>query len=170
MALKARREGKGGSPVPRKNNCEGERGNQSACTQLLPRTMLAWPWAACAGQCGSRLRSIPRGKSLEKGGGKIIQRDPLGSRSTGQVERQAERGKTDGHGDEGLHRSGKVWGKYTEACAYVRANKLFRYAHFSSSVHMVQTHSRVCRSFFPLVFPQRPWLKESFATIPPKAA
>lgn len=132
--------------------------------------MLAWPWAGGAGQCGSRLRSIPRGKSLEKGGGKIIQRHPLGSRSTGQVERQAERGKTDGHGDEGLHRSGKVGGKYTEASAYVRVNKLFRYAHFSSSVHMVQTHNRVCHSFFSLVFPERPCLKESFARIPPKGS
>lgn len=34
----------------------------------MPRTALAWPWAGSAGQCGPRLRSIPKKKSLEKGG------------------------------------------------------------------------------------------------------
>lgn len=67
MALKARREGKGGSPVPRKNNCKGERGKP-----VCLHTAIATHDASVALGWGCRsvwiqAKKHPKGKEFGKG-------------------------------------------------------------------------------------------------------
>lgn len=93
MSPKARKEGKGVSSTLKKIAAKVCVWKSICFHTLSPCTVLA-------------AKNRPKGKEIGKRRGKTIQRAPLESGGSRQVESQAEQGKTDGRGDEELHGPG----------------------------------------------------------------